>query len=77
MKQSTTVDLTKIPHKIRTLNLIALTNAGNELGQKIYDYLQFIDGCEHDLDLFLGINAFAVQNGINLNEVVNESMEKC
>lgn len=72
MKQSTTVDLTKIQHKIRALNLIALTNADNELGQKIYDYLQFIDGCDHDLDLYLGINAFAVQNGLDLNEVLTE-----
>lgn len=72
MKQSTTVDLSKIPHKIRTLNLIALTNADNELGQRVYGYLQFIDGWDHDLDLYLGINAFAVQNGLDLNEVLTE-----
>jgi hypothetical protein len=76
MKQSTTVDLKKIPHKIVTLTKLANANKDNELGQKISNYLQFIDGCDYDLDLYLGINAFAVQNGINLNEIVNETLNQ-
>lgn len=66
MKQSIQVDLNQIPHQIEQLNRLAQQNKDTELGQTIWDYLMFIDGMEHDSDLYFGIQAFCQRNGINL-----------
>lgn len=66
MKQTIQVDIEQIPTLIELLNQLAQENKDTELGQTIWNYLQFIDGVEHDTDLYFGIQGFCQRNGINL-----------
>jgi hypothetical protein len=68
MKQTIQVDIEQIPTLIEQLNQIAMKNKDTELGQTIWEYLEFIYGCDIDSDLYFGIQGFCQRNGINLED---------